>query len=280
MATQSTLRTHGITQFNVIDDEIDFIVEEIQINGFAVIESGFTEIELAQLREKIDAIYAIQVREIEGEENLLKINDANVARHLLAYDNLFLKLATHTKVEKIIAKLLGEFYVLMSQNALINKPSNNHYQTTWHRDLNYQHFVSSKPLAISVLYCIDPFSQKTGGTYILPFTHKVEQFPSDGYVKKFERVIDAPAGSIILFDAMLFHRAGTNSSENIRRAVNHIFTAPFILQQISFPKMLGEKFFDQPKLRKMLGYESQIPENVTEWRKTKLKKIDNNKKEG
>jgi len=277
MSSLSTFRTHGITQFNTVLDEIDAIVEEIEVNGYAVIDSGMSETELQELRDSIDRIYAKQIEEIGGEENLLKINDGNVARHLLAYDDLFIRLATHPVVDKVTSKLLGDFYVLMSQNALINKPSNTHYQTTWHRDLNYQHFVASKVLALSVLYCIDPFSKQTGGTYLLPSTHKIEKFPSDGYVKKFEQVVEAPAGSIILFDAMVFHRAGTNSSPNTRRAVNHIFTAPFILQQISFPKMLGDRFGDNPRLRKMLGYESQIPDDVTAWRSEKLKKANQNK---
>ena len=272
MSNLSSFRTHGITMFNEIYNEIDSIAEEIEVNGYAVIDSGISVEMLEQLRKKIDLIYEKQIAEIGGEDKLLQINDANVARHLLAYDDDFLQLATNTLVDKVVSKLLGDFYVLMSQNALINKPSNTHYQTTWHRDLNYQHFVSTKPLALSVLYCIDPFSEKTGGTYLLPATHKIEKFPSDGYVKKFEKVVEAPAGSVIIFDAMVFHRAGTNTSPNIRRAVNHIFTAPFIVQQISFPKMLGDRFADNPRLRKMLGYESQIPANVTDWRNEKLTK--------
>jgi len=275
MTTLSSFRTHGITKFNEVLDQVDAIAEEIEINGYVVIDSGLTPEELVELRTKIDQTYEKQIEEIGGEDKLLQINDANVARHLLAYDDVFMKLATNPLVDKVVSKLMGDFYVLMSQNALINKPSNTHYQTTWHRDLNYQHFVSSKPLALSVLYCIDPFSQKTGGTYILPATHKIEKFPSDGFIKKFETVVEAPAGSVIIFDAMLFHRAGTNSSDHIRRAVNHIFTAPFILQQISFPKMLGEeKYADNNRLRRMLGYETQIPANVTEWRQHKLKKLN------
>ncbi|HRO41250.1 MAG TPA: phytanoyl-CoA dioxygenase family protein [Flavipsychrobacter sp.] len=269
----ATLKMHGIREINRVQNDVDAIVEEIEINGYVVVESGYDEEKLAQLRTKIDAIYQTQITELGGEQNLKAINDANVARHLLAYDDEFLDLATHPVVDAVVSKLLGEFYVLMSQNALINMPSNDHYQTTWHRDLNYQHFVSSRPLAISILYCIDPFSEETGGTYILSGTHKIEKFPSEGFINKFQKVVAAPAGSIILFDAMLFHRAGSNSSNIIRRAVNHIFTAPFILQQISFPKMLGDRFNDNPRLRKMLGYESQIPDNVTAWRTSKLDKL-------
>jgi ectoine hydroxylase-related dioxygenase (phytanoyl-CoA dioxygenase family) len=272
MKTYTSLRTHGIVEANEAIDEIDLLVEEIQVNGFTVIAGCVTPEDLASLRTKIDRIYEKQIEEIGGEDKLLAINDANVARHLLAYDDAFIGLATNPVVDKVVTKLLGNFYVLMSQNALINKPSNNHYQTTWHRDLNYQHFVSSRPLAISVLYCIDAFSEKTGGTFILPSTHKIEKFPSEEYINKFQQVVEAPAGSIIIFDAMVFHRAGNNTSDHIRRAVNHIFTAPFILQQISFPKMLGDRFADNPKLRKILGYESQIPDNVLQWRMQKLNK--------
>lgn len=264
------LKTHGITNFTVVNDEIDSIIEEITINGYAVIQSGFSDEKLQSLRDKIDRIYKTQAEEIGGESNLKQINDANVARHLLAYDDEFLDLMTHKGLDEITSRILGDFYVLMSQNALINNPDDDHYQTTWHRDLNYQHFVSTKMIALSALYCIDEFSEKTGGTVILPFTHKVEAFPSTKYIKKHETVVSAPAGSIILFDAMLFHRAGQNTSTSVRRAVNHIFTLPFVVQQISFPKMLGDRFKDNARLRRTLGYNSQIPDSVTEWRRAKL----------
>ena len=268
------LKTHGIKESNQINDKYSLIEEEIKIKGFSVVDSGFKEEYLELLREKIDIIYKKQEEEIGGGKNLGLINDANVARQLLAYDNEFLKLLDHDIVLEISKRFLGDFFVLMSQNALINRSDNNHYQTTWHRDLNYQHFVSSRMLALSVLYCIDDFSEKTGGTYVLPSTHLVEKFPSDQYVLRNEQVVSAKAGSIILFDAMLFHRAGDNYSGKTRRAVNHIITVPMIIQQISFPKMLGDDFQCRDEIKRILGYYSQIPDNVCSWRLNKL----NNKK--
>lgn len=264
------ITTHGIREINEVNDRFDEIVEEIRINGYSIVESGFNNEFLEKLRVKIDNIYEKQVDEIGGEQNLQLINDANVARHLLAYDNEFINLLSHEYVIEISKRLLGDFFVLMSQNALINKSDNNHYQTTWHRDLNYQHYTSSRMLALSVLYCIDDFSEKTGGTYILPSTHLIEKFPSKEFVLKHEKVINAKAGSIVFFDAMLFHRAGDNTSGKTRRAVNHIITVPMIMQQISFPKMLGENFKCSEELKKILGYYSQIPEDVKVWRENKL----------
>ena len=172
----------------------------------------------------------------------MRIDDGNVARSLIGYDEYFIRLAAHPRIMSIDNCCSAKYFILMSQNAIINDPGDSHYQLTWHRDLNYQHFVSSRPLAISALFCIDEFSPVTGGTFVLPASHKDEAFPSPEFIAKHETQVSAPAGSILLFDAMVYHRAGENKSPGLRRAVNHIYTLPLIKQQISFPKMLGDKF--------------------------------------
>jgi ectoine hydroxylase-related dioxygenase (phytanoyl-CoA dioxygenase family) len=125
-------------------------------------------------------------------------------------------------------------------------------------------------LALSALYCIDEFTEETGGTYLLPGTHKVEAFPSVEYTLAHQTTISAKAGSILIFDSMLYHRTGFNRSRGTRRAVNHIYCLPLIKQQISFPKVLRGKFSDDPFLKKFLGYETESGESVRQWREKKL----------
>ena len=247
------------------------LVPEIRKVGFTVIDSGLNAAELQDIRERIDGIYAFQLQEIGGLEQLMRIDDGNVARSLLGYDEYFIKLAAHPRIMAINKLLLGEYFILMSQNAIINDPGDAHYQLTWHRDLNYQHFTSSRPLAASALFCIDAFSPETGGTFVLPASHKDETFPSPEYIAKHETQVSAPAVAILLFDAMIYHRAGENRSPGLRRAVNHIYTLPLIKQQISFPKMLGDKFQNDPELRQFLGYETETADSVQHWRQFKLK---------
>ena len=90
-----------------------------------------------------------------------------------------------------------------------------------------------RPLAISALLCIDPFRPSTGATTVLPGSHRVERFPSEAVTRKLEVAVEAPAGSFIVFDAMLFHRAGHNVSGAPRRAVNHVYGLPILAQQVS-----------------------------------------------
>ena len=264
------LKTHAVREFHHNSDQHDFHAEEVRNLGYTVVESGFSPAELQMIREKIDTIYEQQVREIGGEKELERMHDADLARCLVGYDDYFLNLAIHPAVMEVTRRLMGEHFILMSQNAIINRPSDEHYQVTWHRDLNYQHFVSSRPIAISALYVIDDFSEETGGTYLLPASHKSEVFPSPEYTAKHQTVMNAKAGSILVFDAMVYHRSGNNRSGRIRRAVNHIFTLPLIKQQISFPNMLNGKFSDDPFLRFFLGYDSETGESVQSWRKKKL----------
>ena len=268
----SPLQSYGVQQTTTLTCEADRIVEEIRITGYGVIPEVLDDSELKAVREKIDKVYEKQISEIGGSDQLAKINDVNIVRLPLAYDDLFLKLATNPNVLMIVEKLLGEYFILGQQNAIINPPDIGNYQSSWHRDLSYQHFVSTKPLAASALFCLDDFSEETGGTYVLPGSHKVEPFPSVEFVGKNERCVNAKAGSALVFDAMLFHRAGHNTSRTSRRALNHLYSLPFLKQQISISDALEGRFSDDPFLRKFLGYDSEPGKSVTQWRTAKIER--------
>jgi ectoine hydroxylase-related dioxygenase (phytanoyl-CoA dioxygenase family) len=266
----SGLKTHAVKEVHHNESEVDFCVEEIRGVGYTVIDSAYSRAELQTIREKIDRVYERQVKEIGDEETLRRINDADVARCLIGHDEYFVKLALHPLILAIVTRLLGEYFLLMSQNGIINRATDEHYQLTWHRDLNYQHFVSSRPLAMSALYAIDDFNEETGGTFVIPASHKSETFPSDEYVQRHALQVKAKAGAILVFDAMLYHRTGENRGRASRRGVNHIYSLPLIKQQISFPKVLCGKYSDDPYLRKFFGYETETADSVDDWRRFKL----------
>lgn len=264
-------KSFGILKQTSHEDELDKYIEELTINGSAVIENVLNEEELAILRHKLDQIYTMQVNEF-SEQKLASINESYMVRLPLAYDDYFINLVKKEKIIKVLQQVIGNYFILHLQNGIINMPKQEHHQNSWHRDLPYQDFVISKPLAIGALYCIDDFNESTGGTLIVPFSHKLEKMPSAEYVKKYATQITAPKGSVILFDSMVFHRAGYNSSDQIRRGINHMFTAPIIQQQISIPESLNGKFKDDPFLKRLLGYDIVLPKNVFEWRDKRIKK--------
>jgi len=259
---------YGNVRQTVADDEVAKSVEEITLRGFTIITDLLTAEELIGWREKIDRIYEKQ--EIEfGREALGAIQELDICRAPLLYDFEFIGLAIHQRFLPIIRAFLGDWFVLNLQNAIINRPNQVQHQSAWHRDLPYQNYVISRPLAINVMLAIDEFSDKTGGTFVLPFTHKSEVLPSDSYIDANRVVAAAPAGSAIIFDSMLFHRAGTNTSAIIRRAVNQLYTTPIIKQQYDFPRALGARPELEPAVARLLGYDSQVPLDDQAWRRAR-----------
>lgn len=254
------------------NSDIELYVEEIRTNGFSIVENVLTKQELEEYRKRIDNIYQLQENEF-GIDKLESINERNMCRIPVKYDEYFINIATNRAVLEIVKRFLGDFFILNLQNAIINMPNEKHHQSSWHRDLPYQNYVISNPLSINALFCVDDFTVETGGTIVVPYTHKTEILPSDRYIQKHAVTAVAKAGSVIVFDSMLFHKAGYNSSNIIRRAVNHQYQIPLMKQFYDFPNALQGKFSNDPFLAQLLGYTSQTPLDDIQWRENRKKKM-------
>lgn len=270
MREKSSAAAYGIREREQDGDALAFHVERIRAIGYSVLDSGISRQDIDRLSASLDAILDRQAQEFGGIDQLVRIGDAYTARCPLVYDDGFVELVRHPLLLRLCRRLLGEYVQLMQQNGVVNPPGENHPQGAYHRDLPYQHFVSSRPLAVSALFCIDPFRVETGATTALPASHLNERFPSDEVRASIETPIEASPGAFIVFDSMLFHRAGANRSGRPRRAVNHVFTVPIIAQQIALPAALGGRFGDDPELAQLLGYEAAPAASVAEWRTRRL----------
>ena len=233
-------------------------------------------------RDLIGALGAVDLDDPVAREEFLRLRERPIRyRHAVLTGANELRLAWRRQplggdvlagLLELLVELVHEADVILevvgrpAKDLIIaGAPGRVHHQTACHRDLPYQHFVSSRPLAISALFCVDPFTHENGATVVLPGTHRIEQFPSDTLAKEIERPVEAPAGSFLVFDSMLFHRAGHNRSTAMRRAVNHVYALPFIGQQISMPDVLQGRYADDPALRRLFGYDTKPVPSVDDW---------------
>ena len=254
------------------DDGISKHAEDVVIRGYTILDNLFTPAALGEWRQRIDDVYQTQEQEF-SHDALESIQDLDMCRAPLLYDFEFMRMAAMPPVLEIMQRLLGDWHILNLQNAIINRPNITHHQSSWHRDLPYQNWVISRPLAISAIFAIDPFSPLTGGTQVLPGSHKHENLPSNHYIDSNSITVEADAGSVIIFDSMLFHRAGYNQSSMTRRAVNHMYTSPILKQQYDFPRAIGIKEDMSAVTRKLLGYTAEVPKDALEWRLSRLKRL-------
>ncbi len=266
------MKSYGINKSVSITTKEEFHLEEFYNLGYTVIENVISKQELNSLRTELDDIYKVQEKEI-GKENLKLINEENLVRIPLAYSELFVKLASRKDMMAYVEKILGSYFILHLQNGIINMPNEEHHQSSWHRDLPYQNWTSSEPLACNVYCCIDDFNSETGGTYMLPFSQQFNSAPSIQYMEKYAAQVNAPAGSVILFNSMMFHKAGYNKSKDkTRRGINQMYVKPIISQQIDLPRFLNGKYADDEFLSMLFGYKTQLAKSVSEYRSQRIQR--------
>lgn len=261
-----------------MENQIKKHLEELNILGYTVIENVLSSEELEIIKEKITNVYAIQKQETEGYFDITQTVENNIARMPFAYDEYFYNLLNNNKIIPYIKEVLGDYFTLQTQNGVIVHPNLTHSQNKWHRDLSYMNFVSDPPLAVNAFFCITDFNLKTGATQLLPHSHKINYEPSPEYFSKHSISVEAKAGSVFLFNTMMFHRTGLNTSDSIRIGINHLYTKYILKQQIDIPALLDFKTPEDPFMSMLLGFDSHVPTNVLNYRLARKASADKKKK--
>ena len=260
------VKHYGVKKQSIAADELDVKLQELDLCGYTILHSGFSEAVLTDFHERLERLLSEQEAQFGGHETLKQINEADTLRAPLIWDEAFLNMAVHPQLIELCRRALGDYFIINQQNGIRNPPARcGHHQSSWHRDLPYQHFVSSRPLALNALLCLDPFTPENGATRVLPGSHKIEYFPDDRVVRLLEVVANVPAGSYLIMNSMVFHCAGVNTTKGLRRGVNTVFTVPIIKQQIALPPNLEGRYDNDPWLRRLLGFEVDPPRSLKAW---------------
>lgn len=257
-------KAYGILDRDAFSDPIDSAADQIRRLGYAIVSSGLSGAEIAEISARFDAARERYIAQ-HGADRLRAADEYNGIRLPMALDPApFRKLALNAPVLALLGRLIHGQFILNQQNGVINPAGKGYNQGQWHRDLPYQHFLSSTPLAINALYCVDDFTIQNGSTWVLPATHKAAAFPDPGYIRNHALQVTAKAGDFIVLDCMLYHSGGQNGSDADRRAVNHVYTIPYLSQQIRIPGNVLEEGLDETA-RRILGFTNTTPLTVDEY---------------
>jgi ectoine hydroxylase-related dioxygenase (phytanoyl-CoA dioxygenase family) len=256
--------SYGILQQEISASVLDDAAESVRNLGYAILDSGYSSSDIKSISDEFN-LTREQYIEAYGESRLRSLNEIHTIRSTLTHGGeAFLKLALNENLISIIKKLIAGKFILNQQNGVINPPQETYNQGAWHRDLPYQHFVSTKPLAINALFCVDDFTFENGATFVLPASHKSEAFPSINYIQKNAIQIEAKAGSFILLDCMLFHAGGFNNTASARRAVNHVYNIPYFKQQMNIPMNMKPVSLSDEE-RDILGFNYAEPSSILDY---------------
>lgn len=253
----------GIEQ-NQYSTEFELNLEKLKYDGYFILEGLLNDYVLEKFRKLIDAEWNRQ-RQIYGENFLRSIGDWGQVRCMMVNEPDFFDLIRMPEIFRYVSEVIGQSAILHLQNGIVLHPDELHNQARYHRDFP-RDFLSTKTLSLNTLFAIDPFNAETGGTWVVPTSHRFAEIPSDTFIREHQIQVTMKPGSVLIFDSMLWHKGGKNATSEVRRAINQQYTRPFIKQQISYPDLFRNIVPIESELAQTLGMWSVPPRSLDEFR--------------
>ena len=250
------------------------IKEQIELNGYAIIENVLKKPKIEKIKYEIDSLYNKEIKNF-GYKKLKKINDLGVVRSPYLNSNIIASEIFSKLVLSINEIFFKEQYILHVNRAIINSKKFTHATSVWHREPPYQNFTTNDPVALTFIHFINKNSKKNGGLKLLKSSHKWSIFPSESFVSRNSEVPEIKEGSLLIFDSALFH-AASNNNFSTRRTLVTIFSSPLFKQQINLSKIvdLNKKHNYLEKIKNIkfiLGLTTNPHYSDNEYRYKKLK---------
>jgi ectoine hydroxylase-related dioxygenase (phytanoyl-CoA dioxygenase family) len=242
--------------------DVDQGLRDLEQYGLAIMPDVLTGDTLKRCR---DALYsAAESDNARGRAQRLALDyveDTTNRRvaNVLSRDPVFEDLAAHPIAVRYVREVLGWPALLSNMSANITGPGGG--EMVLHAD---QLFVPdpwpAAPQGLNVAWCIDDFTAANGGTRFVPGSHKLNRAPGPDDAETVSVALEAPAGSIVVFESRLWHKTGFNRTPSEQRAGIFSWYSRWIYrtQENWFLSLRPEvRQFASDEMLVLLGYRTQ-----------------------
>ncbi|MEM6628533.1 MAG: phytanoyl-CoA dioxygenase family protein [Bacteroidota bacterium] len=246
---QTLLQQLGIHEEILSQEEKKFLNQ----NGYLNLGQVLTPEQVAALNQRI-----AEILEEEGGRAGWELMDSPHIRHpkekgadrladLVNKDPIFDQFYTHPRVLAGIAQVLGAEWKLSSLNYRAALPGYGHQNlhADWHEPIENGGYK-----VCNSIWLLDDFSEENGATRIVPGSHLAGRLPQDvldepGAPHPEQVLIEAPAGSVFIFNSHTWHGGTINRSQSPRRAIHSYFCRRDQPQQIDQSKYIRQETRDR-----------------------------------
>ena len=166
---------------------------------------------------------------------------------LINKGEVFDRIYTHPKVLAAVYHVLGREFKFSSLNGRDALPG--YGQQGFHADWQPRH-TGQDFSVVNSIWLLDDFTVENGATRVLPGSHLREGSPKEHLADPLathpdEVLLIAPAGSVGIFNAHLWHGGTTNRSTSTRRGLHCFYTSRENPQQLNQSEYLRKKTYDR-----------------------------------
>ncbi len=205
------------------DSHLEQHVRALGLNGFTTVKGVVPPGEVDAVRQSV----ADTVERISG------YSEAGVGflATVLNHDQSIVPYLVSPELRGLVDRMLGSFAHVSFASAIINAPGND--RGKWHADWPFNQELAGRVAApypdavmhLTSLWMLSPFSIETGGTLVVPGSHRSPNNPTgeNGY----DRYAPVPgetnavgaAGDVLVFDSRLWHATAPNMTDRPRVAL-------------------------------------------------------------
>lgn len=233
----------------------------IQDDGFTILEGVFSLERANALSKRVreierDALLPLAPGEAEEDSSFYRTTG------LLRIDPIFWEVPIDPTVSQVVEGVLGADYLLSTFSGIDLKPNGDTIQPLHPDDaLVPVPRPHERPIGCTVMWVIDAFNEHTGGTRLLPGSHRE---PLDLLFSQDKERLDQAIqpsmkpGSVLVFDHALFHGASDNRSDAWRLGLQVSYHAGWVRPYTNWFRSIPiEEVREFPeKLRDILGYKT------------------------
>lgn len=241
----NTLSELNVREDTLTQKEKDFLDKEGYLNLGQLLSA-------AQVKTINDRISSLMNE--EGENAGSELLDSPYIRHpkeagadrladLVNKGEVFDIFYTHPRVLAGIAHVLGTSIKLSSLNYRAAKPGmgSQKLHVDWHEAVPAHEFK-----VCNSIWLLDDFSKQNGATRIVPGTHHTGALPQNVLqdpeaTHPNEVIIEAPSGSVFIFNSHAWHGGTTNHTNKVRRSIHSYFCKSDQPQQVDQSRYIKDE---------------------------------------
>ena len=236
-------------------------------DGYVLTPAALSTAEVAALRLELDAAIQAEVA-YHGTEDY---PDYGMVLVCPLYGPVMRDLLAHPAVMAPFEAVLGEGCIVYAYISSSMPPASSHagrnYSVRVHVDC--PRLIPGYVTNMGVTIALDDFTEDNGATYFLPGSHERAAPPSDEEFYRTAKRFIAPAGSLLHFNARLWHSGGINRTSEWRHGLTINMCRPYMKQRMDLPRLLRAAHVDlsgaDERVLQKLGFFAQPPASYEEY---------------
>ena len=193
------------------------------------------------------------------------VQDRYLMHDLVCRDLEIARLLDDPRLQPLVAALLGEHWIMYAFTSSSVPPGGTNYGRRVHVD-SPRH-LANYATNVGIIWALDAFTRESGGTEVLPGSHNSPEAPTEDYFERNCVPLECPQGSLIVFQARLFHRSGINRSQRFRHALTLNACRSYMKQRMDWVRFVPRPIADAlgPQGRRLIGYDTRLPATLDEF---------------